>query len=916
MEYRLLGPIEVEREVRVLPLGGPKQRAVLAILLLERGSTVPSDVLIDQLWGESAPQTARNALQGYVFQLRRILEPDVRRGGPHEILLSDGAGYRIEIAPDELDVDRFERLTEEGRTLLRTSPAAATARFEEALALWRGPPLADLAFEPFAQAEVHRLDELRLATQEGRLDALLAAGRHAELVGEIEALVASNPFRERLRSQLLLALYRCGRQSDALAAYASARDELVERLGIEPGPELRDLHVAILNHDPALAPPPTREPVRLRSTPRPPTRIVGRAGAVEEVTELLRRYRLVTLLGPGGVGKTRLSLAVAERAAGDFPDGVAWVALEAIRDSALIPAEIAAAAGVTGDLADELAGRRILLVLDNLEQVLDCADSLADLLAHTSEVRVLVTSREPLDVGAERRYHVPLLEPAAAIELFNDRADAVGATVGEDQEAVAGICDRLEGLPLAVELAAARTAAFSAPELFSRLEAQPGILDSSRRDVPDRHRTLQATIGWSYELLDQSERALFRQLSVFAGGCTLASGEAVVAAAGAEAIESLVAKSLLRAEDGRFRMLATIRDDAQERLEQADEAQVFRERHAKHYLEVATEADEQLVGPEQAEALERLAQEQDNIRAALTWADSANAELLAELVAAAAWFWFMRGQLDEGSRWLEDALESDAGEPALRATLSMRAGAIADARGDYGRAEAHYRDALELRRSGADLPGAVGALNNLGALAYSQADYAAARIWYEQGLALAREIDDELGIATALGNMGVAAVAQGDPAAAIGLLEDSIAVSEQLGHQYVQAVSRQALGSALLDLGDVTRATVQLSHALTIHQELKDLIGIAVTLEEFAGLAAANGEGEHAAARLGAASAIREAMSAPLHAVDEIRHARTVAAAKALIGNEKYEEQYRDGLVTQPAAAVEAALADRQPWSS
>ena len=379
MEYRLLGPVEVEREGRVLRLGGPKQRAVLAILLLREGESVPSDVLIDGLWGESAPVTARNALQGYVFQLRKVLEPTVERGGSHRILVSDGAGYRLQIEPRELDIRRFESLTVEARKLLASSPAAAATRFEEALALWRGPPLADLAFEPFAQADVHRLEELRLAAEEDRLDALLASGRHADLVGELEALVERHPLRERLRGQLLLALYRAGRQSDALEAYARARDDLIEQLGVEPGPDLRELQVAILNQDPSLAAPPRREPVGFRPPPRPPTRLVGREQAIEEVTMLLREHHVVTLLGPGGVGKTRLGLAVAERAAGDYSDGVGWVELENVRDSALVLPEIAAAAGLEDVLAD-LDGRHVLLVLDNLEQVLGCSASLAELV--------------------------------------------------------------------------------------------------------------------------------------------------------------------------------------------------------------------------------------------------------------------------------------------------------------------------------------------------------------------------------------------------------------------------------------------------------------------------------------------------------------------------------------------------------
>ena len=356
-------------------------------------------------------------------------------------------------------------------------------------------------------------------------------------------------------------------------------------------------------------------------------------------------------------------------------------------------------------------------------------------------------------------------------------------------------------------------------------------------------------------------------------------------------------------------MLATIREFAQGRLEETGDASEVRARHARHYLDLARVADEELTGPDHADAFARLAQEQDNIRAALTWAVASDSELALELAAAVGWFWFVRGQLDEGTLWLEAALAADAGSPATRATVSMRAGAIADARGDYGRAEAHYRVALQLRRDGGDLAGAVGALNNLGALAHSQADHDASLSWYEQGLALAREIGDDLGTATALGNMGIVAVANDEPARAVELLEESIALSEPAGQHYVLAISRQALGSALLELGDTGLAATHLLHALTMHQELEDLLGIAVTLEELAAFAAAVGDGQRAAAQLGAATAIRNRLGAPVAAVDEGRRSRTESIARDLVGSEQYDESYRDGLTTEPDVAVEAALA-------
>ena len=738
-----------------------------------------------------------------------MLEPEVERGGRHRILVGDGAGYRLETEPGELDIDRFERLTEEARDSSRHEPGCGSGPARRGARAVARTPLADLAFEPFAQPEIHRLDELRLAALEDRLEALLAraatrsssassrrssrASRCASVCGASCCSRSTARGGKPTRSMPTRAPATCWSSSSASSREPTCGGSSVEFSSRIPTSTRRF---------PGLGP-------VYGTPPRPAGRLLGRAADVERVAALLREHRLVTLLGPGGVGKTRLALAVAARVAGDFPDGVAWAPLEAIREPPLVTSEIAVALGNADDVAAELEGRRVLLVLDNLEQVLGCAVSLAELIAATSDVRMLVTSREPLDIAAERRYQVPLLERSAAIELFNDRADAVGAIVDEDAAAVAAICDRLEGLPLAVELAAARTTVFSPEELLRRLDSASDLLDGARRDAPDRHHTLRATISWSHDLLDDAERALFQQLSVFAGGCTLDSA-AVVTQAGLDAVSSLVGKSLLRAGDGRIRMLATIREFAQERLEESGDASEVGARHARHYLDLARVADEELTGPDHAAAFTRLAQEQDNIRAALTWAVASDRELALELAAAVGWFWFVRGQLDEGTLWLEAALAADGGAAATRATVSMRAGAIADARGDYGRAEAHYRVALQLRRDGGDLAGAVGALNNLGALAHSQADHDAALSWYEQGLALAREIGDDLGTATALGNMGIVAVANDDPARAVELLEESIALSEPAGQHYALAISRQALGSALLELGDTSLAATQL----------------------------------------------------------------------------------------------------------
>lgn len=916
MEYRLLGPVEVEREGRVLALGGPKQRAVLAILLLRRGSSVPSDVLIEDLWGESAPPTARNALQGYVFQLRKVLEPEIPRAQPHRILVSDGAGYRLDAPVDAVDVDRFERLAAEGRRLTQRSPQAAVGRFDEALALWRGPPLADLAYEAFAQAEVNRLDERRLTVQEDRIDALLAAGRHAEVVGELEALVEQHPLRERLRGQFLLALYRSGRQSEALEAYASARSALVEQLGIDPGPELRALHLAILNQDPGLAAPTAREPVGFRPPPRPPTRLVGRDQAVAEVTALLRTRRVVTLLGPGGIGKTRLALAVAEAAAGDYPDGIAWVELETIREPELVLHEIGAAGGLV-DVVSELEGRRALLVLDNLEQVLECAPSLADLVARAGDVRVLVTSREPLDVAAEHRYDVPLLDSTDAVELFRDRAEALGVSLGAN-EVVAGICRRFDGLPLALELAAAQTTVFEPSELLGRLDS-PDLLAGTRRDAPDRHRSLHAAIEWSHSLLDDRERDVFARLGVFPGGWTLDAAERV-AGADPSLVDVLVRKSLVRRIGERFTMLESIRRDARARLEATGKLEELSRAHALFVADLVAALDR-----ERPEGwILAFDEEHPNLRAAIDWAlDAREAGLALELATAARTFWETRGHVEEGARRLEAALALPGASDAVRAR-GLYAAAIMHARAlRFADAERLNRDAvalarkiddvqdlaralnalgialyhlgrleesqealaesLELKRRLGDERGAAIALLSLGNTAIAAGDFVLAEEHQREALHALRAAGDELGVATALDDLAVLRLLADDAEGAHVLLEESLAISRRIGAIASVASALAHLGQALATT-DPDRAHDALTEALPLFQSLDEPEGVAAMLESLAAWWLSR-DPSRAASILGAADNIRERAGAEREPVARRARERVELAGAEALGS-------------------------------
>src|SRR5215218_7694594 len=418
VEFGILGPLEVRAEGRPVAVGGSKPRALLAFLLLHPNEPVSADALAVALWGEEAPARSTKAVHVNVSRLRKAL-------GDPEALSTTAAGYRLRVGPDELDVERFRRLVADGRgALAADEPEKAGALLREALALWRGPPLAELAFEPFAQAAIAALQEERLAAVETRLEADLRAGRHGELVAELQGLAAEHPLRERLHGQLMLALYRAGRQADALEAYRHARATLVEQLGIEPGSELRELERAVLAQDPGIAPhaPARSEPAAapLVRIPAAPTPTVGREADMERLCAAVRDpdARLITVVGPGGVGKTRLAAEAARAVGAEFRDGARFVSLAAVGADEHVASTICreldvplpAGGSVEGVLVRHLSAHELLLVLDNFEHVLEAAPFVADLVAGAPRVTVLATSREPLRLRAERLLH---LDPLA-----------------------------------------------------------------------------------------------------------------------------------------------------------------------------------------------------------------------------------------------------------------------------------------------------------------------------------------------------------------------------------------------------------------------------------------------------------------------------------------------------------------------
>ena len=912
MRFGILGPLQaVGDDGRELALGGRMPRALLALLLLRANEVVSSDQLVEELWAGAPPASGAKGLHVHVSRLRRALaagqsDPDAER------LVTIAGGYVLRVGPDELDAQRCERLIGEGRSLLAAGrPDQALAALNGAVELWRGDVLADFQYDAFAQGEIARLGELRAAALEERIAVEMLLGREAKVLGELERLVRDYPYRERLRGQLMLALYRTGRQAEALAAYRAARSALVDDLGIEPSVELRQLHEAILAQDRALLQTDPGQPgapaggtTERRAAghvhlPVQATPLVGRERELAELMTLAESRRLITLTGTGGTGKTRLGIAFAAGLADRYPDGVWWVPLAMVSEARLVPAAIAGALGDIADLPMYLRGRALLLVLDNFEQVIEAARAVAELLSGAPGCGVIVTSRERLGVAAEQEYPVAPLSPHAAVELFTARARQVepGYVPGAEIDA---ICERLDRLPLALELAATRVKVLSEQQLLTRLEQRLPLLAGGRRDLPERHSTMRATIGWSYDLLSEPEQRLFTRLAVFAGSFELEAAEQICGA-DLDAMRSLIDKSLVRhADNGRLSLLQTTREYALEQFDASDERDEIYARHARWYFRLVGADDDH--GREGTDDLIRLRQDAANVGLALAWALDHDIAAALPLADAAFAPWLGAGRIRELMRWYERALaDPTALSPRDRAKALAGLGSALVYLERLDQARAALMEALTLYRDGGDERGETLMLVRLGAAEFVAGAPERALAWAEQALPIYERLDDALGIARTLHYIAEALRDLGDFERSAEVFARSIEIRHANGLGSSGA-TLHSLGDLHLDAGDMPAAERYYREALALGLQEGDVRLGAYCLAGLACVAARNKDATAAGRLWTLAERLEHEIGFRMVAAERVRYERNLTPP--LTDTDEYRAGVADAANIDPLTAA------------
>jgi predicted ATPase/DNA-binding SARP family transcriptional activator/Tfp pilus assembly protein PilF len=887
----LAGRVAVEVDGAAVDDGGLGRlgRLALAYLVAERRRPVTRAELAELLWGDDLPRSWETSLRGVALHLRGLLgaaglapaEVLTSAYGCWQLHLPPGTEVDLEVAAD--DLGRAEAALGAGR------PEEARARARAAVAVaGRGfLPDGGGAWVERRQAD---LRELHLQALEALADAAAATGDWAVALRSAEGAVSLEPFRESAHRRVMAAHAGAGNRGEALRAYERCRRVLAEELGVNPSPLTEGAYVALLGEEPAPpgAAPPAPAVGGAPKLPLPLTGLIGRDDELASVEKMLAGARLLTLTGTGGVGKTRLALAAAQDLSSRYADGAFLVELAPLADPDLLPQHVLAALGFREEpghgppetLAAHLGPRHLLLVLDNCEHLVGASAALAEgLLRSCPRLTVLATSREPLGVGGEVTWRVPSLSPAGAMALFVERARAVRpdiAVTDDEGPVLAQLCQRLDNIPLAIELAAARTRALSVGEIASRLDDRFRLLSGGARTAVPRQQTLRATVDWTYDTLPEVERRVFDRLAVFGSAFDLDAAEQVAGDADQgsgrgegqvgpgdvlDALTGLVDKSLVLAErpagggPTSYRLLETLRHYARERLDESGEAAAVRSRHLARAVAVAQAAEAELDGPGQAAVLDRLEAEHDDLRAALAWGTSGgDPEPALRLATALGRFWEVRGHLREGRAWLEAALTAGGGGdwPGLRATALNWAAVLAQHQGDYAVAGGLYEHSLALRRRLDDRLGQSAALVGVGNLAALQGRLGPARAQFEEAVAIGRDLDQPRVVAAALTNLGWVAHAEGDLAGARRLYEEALqvqrgdgdgdgdGVGEGDGHGTALVLAN--LGDLALAQGDLDTASALQAEGLALRRSLGDRSGVADSLAALGRVALAQGD--------------------------------------------------------------------------
>jgi predicted ATPase/DNA-binding SARP family transcriptional activator len=876
LDVRLLGGFEVRFAGRPVPSAVWRQRrpaAIVKLLALQPDIRLHREQLLDALWPDLDPDSAANNLRVALHVARRGL---AAAGAPPDQFLTRDGDRVLLGPPDRVVVDTLEFATAASRAWQSDDPSIA----EHALSLYRGDLLPEDPYEDWAAARREGVRASYLTLLDRLAGLHEARGQFAAAVAARERALVAEPLDEAVHVALMRLHAAMGHPASALAQFARLQAVLDRELGAEPDRQTRELAAAIREgrFTPAIAPAPPAisQAAPTRIAVAAPARLpiavdalVGRERELAEIARLFSSARMLTLTGPGGTGKTRLAMEVARSAAGRFPDGVAFVDLAPVRDPSQVTPAIARALAVeesgikpTGDLVAEAIGdARVLLVLDNLEHLTDAGSDIAALPAACPALTILATSRARLRLRGEQEYPVsPLGLPehaqhgrapsvadvaeAPAMKLFAIRAAEARpdfALTADNVHAALAVCRRLDGLPLAIELAAARIRLLTPAQLQQRLAHSLDVLGAAAQDVPARQRTLRDTVAWSHDLLAPTERRVFRRLSAFAGGWTLDAAAAVaaaeddgstidiVAALGALVDQSLVvAQPAGEGDETRYTMLETIREFAAERLDASPEADRIANRHGEVFLTLAEEAEPHLEGPDQGGWLERLDREYANLAVALRRLSNADADKALRLGGALWRFWWLRGRIAEGRRQLGDllALPMDA-DPVARAKIVDGAGVLAENQGDYEAAVDLYREAVSLWERAGDQRRVARSLLNLGNAAAFQGDGDRAAAFYDDGLARLRDLGDRRGVAVALTGLGLTASLEGACELAAARDEEALPLWRGRGDQQGLALTLDNLGEAELHRGRLTQAERRHDEALTILEGLGARRGVA-----------------------------------------------------------------------------------------